>query len=63
MIWRKRSELRPGEMFVIEQGLYGRGHRLDDVMVVIDSKLEIGFWRGGKYCCGDLAPGVSVLVL
>lgn len=63
MQWRKRSDLKPGEMFAVECGAYGRGYRCDDVMVVLDDKTEVGFWRGGKSVYGDIAPSVLVLVV
>ncbi len=63
MIWRKRSELRPGEKFAVESGPYGRGYHLPDVYVVLDAETEVGFFRGGISCYGTIAPSRKVLTI
>lgn len=63
MKWIERCELKPGEMFAMECLSYGRGYRLEDIMVVLDEKHEVGFWRGNLYHYGHVGPSVKVLVL
>jgi hypothetical protein len=58
--WKKRSELKPGDTFV----MYTSALRdPDDVLVVVSEKLEVGFWRGGVWNVGDVAPSWRVCVL
>lgn len=54
--WKRRSAMRPGEMF-------GLAWDRQEVLVVLDAKTEVGLWRGGSYRVGDVAPGVEFEVL
>jgi hypothetical protein len=61
----RRSELRPGQVFVNpfnESWQLGRVG-LDDILVVVDAKNEVGFWRGGKYRVGEVGPALFVEVV
>lgn len=55
---RRRNEMRPGEMFVLSNWptRYGEPPR-SFLLVVIDDKNEIEFWRGHAFIVGDAAPG------
>lgn len=56
----RRNEMRPGQMFVVRCPEVFHEH---DVMVVLDSKTEIGFWRGEIWAWGDAAPAVEFEVV
>lgn len=57
----ERSTLSPGQMFRWWRWLELSGG--DVVLVVLDGKLEVDFWRGGLWAVGDVAPGALVEVL
>lgn len=61
----ERSALRPGQMFVLAYPILGAFglRRPTDVLIVIDKTTEIGFWRGGKCCLGDVEPSALVEVV
>jgi hypothetical protein len=50
---KKRSDMKPGEMFVVYDRWLPAGYLL---LVVIDDKCEVPFWDGGFWCIGDMAP-------
>lgn len=57
----RRRDLKPGQMFVAHQP--ARLDRFSDVLVVLDTKTEVGFFRGGVFCVGDVAPALRVEVI
>jgi hypothetical protein len=57
--FKKRHQLRPGDMFVVPSIVGGVLNH--DVHVVLDDKYEITFWRGTKTCIGDIAPSAEVM--
>jgi hypothetical protein len=52
-------------MFVLAYPILGAFglRRPTDVLIVIDKTTEIGFWRGGKCCLGDVEPSALVEVV
>lgn len=58
--WKKRSELKPGEMFVVPNAPWTQAY-WQDVWVVLDAKSEVGFWRGAQAVHGDVCPSRMVL--
>lgn len=61
----KRREMKPGTVFVqTVLTAYGPWRsRRDYVLVVLDEKREVDFWRGGYTAYGDIAPGSYFEVL
>lgn len=57
-----RGDLRPGQVFVVPWTPALRVFT-DDIFVVIDATTEVGFWRGGEYHIGDVAPSITVEVV
>lgn len=58
---KQRRDLLPGDVFLLS----GRGFisRRDAVLVVLDRRTEVDFWRGGLWAVGDVAPELLVEVL
>lgn len=59
-MWKLRRELKPGDAFIFYPSAL---EDPQDVLVVLDEKTEVGFWRGGLWCLGDVAPSYRVRVL
>ena len=57
-----RKSLRPGQVFVNphrwrDETTYG------DLLVVLDGRLEVGFWEGCLWAFGDVEPEALVRVI
>jgi hypothetical protein len=59
--WVERKDMRPGQMFVVRDPSIPLGLR--DVMIVLNDKFEIGFWRGGIWAWGDITPCMEFEVI
>lgn len=57
----RRKDMRPGQMFVVRDQDWPTD--CQDVMVVINDKAETGFWGGGTWRWGHVAPGATFEVL
>lgn len=54
---QSRKSMRAGRMFAFDVGgLWPWDRGSHDVLVVVDSGSEVGFWRGGAYRVGEIAP-------
>ena len=65
MTRKRRSEMRPGEVFALEHSTDWRGYCVDirKALVVVDAKSEVDFWTGVKWHVGGIAPGLDYEVL
>lgn len=62
MKWLKRSDMKPGTIFVLPATFSG-WRRRDLALVVINAEFETDFWRGGLFVVGDVAPDLDFEVL
>jgi hypothetical protein len=58
----RRCYVKRGQMFVLERPWFPH-LTPNDILVVLDNLSETGFWNGGRYCLGDMAPDVLVQVI
>lgn len=58
-----RKDLKPGTIIRHPFGVWLERAGIGELLVIIDDKTEVGFWRGGNWCIGRLEPNVAVEVV
>jgi hypothetical protein len=58
---QSRKSMRPGQMFIVRDPSWPTDRR--DIMVVLNDKVEVGFWHGGSWCWGHVAPSANFEVI
>lgn len=60
MKFQRRKDMKPGTIFVYERWEYCL---FPIVLVVVNAKEEMDFWRGGTWFLGNVAPSLEFEVI